>query len=187
MSFLSRLLAVASLVGCASALTSCDRAETAKPSNATASESTAIASSLSATAAPKVANAPDSGAPISAPHPNAAPARPKGARSTQSGVFTAQQATLGSDIYAGMCRSCHTGTAHTSTFKANWAGYPLSELYTYMSENMPKNDPGVLSPDEYTLVLAYLLQTLGMPPGRRPLPSDPYELGNIVLDTLPVR
>src|SRR6266566_2809656 len=91
---------------------------------------------------------------------------PDSMRSTLSGVFTAGQATRGEEIHAGMCRSCHTGATPTPTFKEKWAGRPLSELFEYVSNEMPKNSPGSLNPQDYTLVLAYILHTIGMPAGK---------------------
>lgn len=107
-------------------------------------------------------------------------------RSTMAGVYTADQATRGREIYGGRCRSCHTPGTPTPSFKAVWSGRPLSELFAYVSENMPKDNPGELTPEENTLVLAYLLQMLGMPPGREELATDPAALGKIRFDTLTV-
>src|SRR5437867_13016755 len=33
--------------------------------------------------------------------------------STLNGVYTAEQAVRGRDLYAGMCQSCHTAASHT--------------------------------------------------------------------------
>src|SRR5678815_717686 len=73
-------------------------------------------------------------------------------RSTLSGVYRTDQAEAGRDFYAGRCRSCHTPGGHVLTFKAKWAGRPLSEAFEYISQEMPKDSPGSLSPEETTLV-----------------------------------
>jgi mono/diheme cytochrome c family protein len=101
------------------------------------------------------------------------------------GVYTAEQATRGKDVYAGMCLSCHAGMGnHTGpVFRARWGGHDVQELYGFISENMPKNDPGSLSPDEYASVVAYLLQLNGMPAGPTPLPSDTVALKTMTIDT----
>src|SRR5262245_50179655 len=107
-----------------------------------------------------------------------------GSRSTLEGVYTEAQAERGRDLYAGMCRSCHTVATHTPTFKVSWSGRPLSELFEYISQNMPQNSPGALSPDEYTSVLAYMLRMLGMPAGQTDLPNEATLLAAIRFDTL---
>jgi mono/diheme cytochrome c family protein len=109
---------------------------------------------------------------------------PAAARSTLDGVFTAVQALAGREEYAGRCRSCHTQAAHVLTFKAAWAGRPLSEPFQYISENMPKDSPGSLRPEETAVVLSYFLQLIGMPAGRDTLPADVEALGTIRIDTV---
>jgi len=119
----------------------------------------------------------------------AARARPVGpmaqdsARSTRSGVYTADQATRGRELYALSCVSCHSAVSHTGpAFVAKWEGRPLSDLYEFIRGAMPKNEPGSLSRREYTLVLAYLLQMNRMPAGKAELPGDSTALGRIRIE-----
>jgi len=108
-------------------------------------------------------------------------------RSTVDGVFTSAQATRGADVYNMLCQSCHSAESHTGTpFRNNWVGKPLAELFGYISSEMPKTEPGSLSPEEYTLVLAYILKMNGMPAGRRALTADAAQLDSIRID-LPKR
>jgi mono/diheme cytochrome c family protein len=95
-------------------------------------------------------------------------------RTTADGVYTAAQAKSGGDLYTMLCQSCHAAITHTGTpFRAKWVGRTLADLYTYIREEMPKTEPGSLSEEEYTLVLAYILRMNGMPAGRRALdPAD---------------
>lgn len=105
------------------------------------------------------------------------------ARTTLSGVYTAEQATRGKDVYAGMCQSCHTAASHTGqVFVNNWNGKSLAELWVYITENMPKSEPGSLSNREYVLVLAYMLRVNGMPAGRDELRADPEALAQIRIE-----
>lgn len=109
-------------------------------------------------------------------------------RTTKSGVYTAAQASRGGELYALQCSSCHSPATHASpAFVAKWTGHPLAELYRYMNDEMPKENPGSLSAREYTLVLAYLLKMNGMPAGRADLPSDPAQLEKITIDLKPMR
>ena len=112
---------------------------------------------------------------------------PSPTRSTLDGVFTSGQATAGRKLYGLRCKSCHTPEGHSATIKAKWNGRLLSELFQYISENMPKDNPGGLEPDEDVQALAYLLQTTGMPAGNDALAADEAALSAIRFDTLGTR
>jgi hypothetical protein len=60
----------------------------------------------------------------------------------------------------------------------------LWDLFAWISDNMPKNSEGSLSPKEYADVLAFTLQALGMPAGKTEMPADSLTLMNIRFDTL---
>lgn len=118
----------------------------------------------------------------------ATPLRPVGAqdaatapaRTTMSGVYTYAQANRGKNVYAGMCRSCHTPASHTGvTFATWWEGRQLSDLFGYVSQMMPKNAPATLSKEEYADVVAYLLRMNGFPYGKDELPPDTVALKTI--------
>lgn len=102
---------------------------------------------------------------------------------TGSGVYTRAQALRGQDVYAGNCRSCHTPESHTGAlFVARWQGKALLELYAYIRDQMPRNDPGTLTPEEYADVTAYLLRMNRMPPGAVELSADTLALKAIRID-----
>jgi hypothetical protein len=107
--------------------------------------------------------------------------------STRSGIYTEAQATRGNDTYSNLCQSCHTPAAHTGKFLATWAGRPLSDLFEYLSTEMPKIDPGSLQPNEYAQVLAYMLKLNGLPAGQKELPADVAVLKSIRIDTALVK
>ena len=109
---------------------------------------------------------------------------PEPRRSTLDGVFSAAQAASGRDAYALRCRSCHTPGDHSATIKAKWSGRALFELFQYIGENMPKNDPGILEAGENARILAYLLETAGLPAGGEALPADSAGLSSIRFDTV---
>ncbi len=92
---------------------------------------------------------------------------------TMDGVYTTKQAVRGRDVYAGTCRSCHSPQSHTGeTFETWWRGKQLSELFTFVRTQMPKNDPGSLAAEDVADVVAYLLEMNGMPAGKRELYPD---------------
>lgn len=106
-------------------------------------------------------------------------------RTTMDGVYTMAQATRGSDVFAAYCKSCHTPTVHSGPpFRSKWFGRALSDLYSYMRREMPKNDPGSISDADYARALAYLLRINGMPAGTVPLAADSAALHHIRLDSV---
>ena len=108
--------------------------------------------------------------------------------STLSGVYTDEQADRGKDVYAGACRSCHTPASHTgATFNRWWRGKRLSDLFGFISTNMPKNDPGSLAPEDAADVTAYLLKINAMPAGTAELPPDIDSLKKFRIETKPSR
>jgi S-disulfanyl-L-cysteine oxidoreductase SoxD len=103
---------------------------------------------------------------------------------TRSGVYTAPQASRGEDVYVGYCKSCHTPESHTGAqFRATWNGRKLSDLFSFIRERMPKNDPASLSDGEYADVTAYLLKLNKMPLGKTDLPADSTRLAAIRIVT----
>ncbi len=111
------------------------------------------------------------------------PAVPDSIRSTRAGVYTAAQVALGRDIYAMSCASCHSALSHTGPeFVTKWGGRTLWDLFRFVSELMPKSEPGSLSQREYLRVVAYLLKMNGMPPGSGELPADSTALKQIRIE-----
>ena len=106
------------------------------------------------------------------------------APSTLSGVYTAEQAARGKDVYAGNCRSCHTPQSHTGEMFATWwKGKTLAALFTFVSTQMPKNDPGSLAPEDAADVVAYLLQMNAMPAGKTEIYPDADSLRKFRIET----
>jgi hypothetical protein len=82
-----------------------------------------------------------------------------------------------------MCQSCHTTASHTGViFNNTWAGRPLSDLFAYVAEKMPKNEPGSLTREEYADVVAHILRLNGMPIGFDELPADSIALRQIKIE-----
>jgi len=47
---------------------------------------------------------------------------------------------------------------------------------------MPKDDPGSLSPEEYSAIISYMLRESGYPAGEEDLPADTRSLRGIGLE-----
>ena len=113
---------------------------------------------------------------------------PPASRSTRAGVYTADQALKGQELYAMHCVSCHSAVTHTGPeFAAKWEGRPFWELYSFVRDAMPKSDPGSLTEREYITVLAYMLRMNGMPAGEAALSADSTELSRIRIEFKPAR
>ena len=103
---------------------------------------------------------------------------------TRSGIYTTAQAQRGREVYAGYCRSCHTPESHTgATFNAWWNKHTLWDLYAFIRDRMPKNEPSSLSDEEYAAVTAYLLRMNKMPAGANELPMDSLVMKTIRIET----
>ncbi|HTW86102.1 MAG TPA: cytochrome c [Candidatus Sulfotelmatobacter sp.] len=98
-----------------------------------------------------------------------------GAAPAAPALYTAGQAATGAAVYAGKCALCHGAALEGG------AGPPLSgpnlttlgtkthltvgDMFGYITTNMPFNDPGSLSHDQYVAALAYILKQNGYPAG----------------------
>lgn len=107
-------------------------------------------------------------------------------RTTHAGVYSREQAVRGQQVFLTACKNCHTPESHTSdAFVAKWNGKPLSELYQYIRDQMPKNEPGSLAAAEYADVLAYVLRLNRIPAGDADLPTEVNAVKSIRLDIKP--
>lgn len=116
------------------------------------------------------------------PVPSAVPTAPTrdSARTTLDGVYTLVQANAGRDIFAGVCKECHANNVYAGQpLRQRWNGRTLGELFGYLRREMPKSNPGSLSDQDYTNVIAYLLRLNEMPTGRQPLAVDSSALHDI--------
>jgi mono/diheme cytochrome c family protein len=89
--------------------------------------------------------------------------------STLAGVYTGDQAKRGKEAYLTFCRSCHLPSTSNS-FAKRWAGKTILDLFTYIYETMPDNNPRSVSETDDADIIGYLLQATGMPAGSRELP-----------------
>ena len=105
---------------------------------------------------------------------------------TADGVYTRAQAEAGREVFALACQNCHAPTQHAGAeFRTKWFGRSLGELFGYLRREMPKTDPGTLSDEEYSQLVAYLMRINRMPPGAIPLAADSLALHRIRIDSVP--
>jgi glycine/D-amino acid oxidase-like deaminating enzyme len=104
----------------------------------------------------------------------------KEAVSSLTGVYSQAQARKGGETYRKFCSACHATVSHSGdAFQSTWGGRSAAELFDYLRTTMPNDNPGKLSPTQYTDIVAYLLQLNGMPAGTRSLAPDPKQLEQI--------
>ena len=95
------------------------------------------------------------------------------ALTTQSGVFTDEQANRGKQTFYSSCLSCHALSEQSgAAFDQHWKDHPLSDLYTYVITQMPQNDPGSMDANTTADVVAFLLKLNAMPAGTKELAAD---------------
>ena len=71
------------------------------------------------------------------------------------------------------CARCHSIQEFTGpAFNTVWAGTPASALYLRIANTMPMDQPGSLGTEQTTALLAYILDSNGMPSGNQPLSGD---------------
>ena len=104
-------------------------------------------------------------------------AEPTRMRTTNDGVYSAEQAARGRVLFTDVCIVCHTDPLGRSS----WQGKPLGEVYTKILKFMPDDSPGTLRSTEVTDALAYILNSNGVAAGADPLPDDVAVLDRIIV------
>ena len=64
----------------------------------------------------------------------------------------------------------------------DWEGQPVGSLFELIKASMPEDNPGDLSRQQYSNLVAYLLQVNGLPAGEHELGNDPMQLDKIVIE-----
>ena len=109
--------------------------------------------------------------------------RTVGAQDTKTqwdGVYTAEQAGRGEDLYGSKCGGCHGAELNGGelapsltggVFVGNWSDLTLSDLAERIRTSMPQNNPGSLSREQTADIVAFLLQKGNYPVGMQELPA----------------
>ena len=79
-------------------------------------------------------------------------------KTTNDGVYTAEQAARGKTVFEAKCTACHESARFTGdTFYESWNGKPMKDIWDVASGTMPEDNPGSLKQQEYGDILAYFL------------------------------
>ena len=115
--------------------------------------------------------------------------------------FSKSQVQAGKKAYAQNCAACHgsslqggagpalEGSKFESSLK--FGNMSSKQLYEFIAQHMPKNDPGSLSESHYLQIFSYILSQNGFPSGQAdltkkdvkkikllPLPDQKHASGN---------
>jgi len=116
------------------------------------------------------------------------------ASSAAGGGFTAAQAANGASTYSADCSQCHgaqleggagpalSGASFGKSIQASYTTAGL--LYDFVAKQMPANNPGSLTQQQYADVVAFVLQNNGFTPGATALTAQ--NAGAVNLAAAPV-
>ena len=92
---------------------------------------------------------------------------------TADGIFTMAQAERGAQLFRGVCSECHDAEDWTDqAFRGRWEDQSVFQLWYYINDRMPYDDPWSLSRQQVTDVLTYILQLNQLPAGEAELATD---------------
>jgi mono/diheme cytochrome c family protein len=104
------------------------------------------------------------------------------ARSLRDGVFTANQAAQGQQLFAQECSMCHQAANYTGVnFAAKWGEGTLGDVYQDVALTMPPANAGGLTPATYASIVAFFASESGYTAGNEALPGDVAQLRAIAI------
>jgi len=112
-------------------------------------------------------------------------------RSVWDGVYTEDQAKQGQGYYNSQCASCHGDQLNGGEmapplaggeFLSNWNQLTVGDLFERIQTGMPPSDPGKVSRETKTLIVAYILQANKFPAGTTDLPSATEAMKQIKIE-----
>ena len=87
--------------------------------------------------------------------------------------YTIEQAERGKRVFNAVCVECHSRSDMSNDdFRLKWNGRSALDLYERIRTTMPDNSPGSRSTEEYTDIVAYMMQLNGLPSDDIPLSAD---------------
>jgi mono/diheme cytochrome c family protein len=97
----------------------------------------------------------------------------------QNVSYSAAQASAGDKLFAAKCSACHGEhleggagpalTGATLNTLAKNTKLTVGDMFTFISQQMPLNEPASLTHDQYVAIMAYILHYNGYKTGVKPL------------------
>ena len=116
-----------------------------------------------------------------------------------SGVYSKEQGARGEEVHSSVCGKCHgprlngagwpdqppSPAIAREGFLMRWEDKSLAELYGYIREGMPADNPGILTEQQAVDAIAHMLAISNVPAGDKELKPDEGALGAIVIKKAP--
>lgn len=114
-------------------------------------------------------------------------------RTVWDGVYTAEQAARGQQLFKDKCGYCHRddlagGGSEAGApalkgpiFTIRWRDEPLADLFATIGTTMPQNKPDSMMPQDVIDIVSFLLKANEMPAGEAELPPNLEELKTILM------
>jgi mono/diheme cytochrome c family protein len=111
--------------------------------------------------------------------------------SVWDGVYSADQAKRGADVYAKSCAMCHgdelegEGQAPPlagSEFTSAWNNQTVDDVFEIVKSTMPADKPGSLTRAQNADLFAFIFQKNRFPAGKAELPQDAAALKKITIE-----
>lgn len=109
-------------------------------------------------------------------------AQDRASADSTAAMYTTAQADRGDTVFRRDCGACHATSEFKGAFFLNrWSTGTAYQLFDFLRTQMPIDNPGKLTAEEYVAVITYLLSVNGYPSGDRAMPADPEALRTITL------
>jgi len=99
----------------------------------------------------------------------AATAQEKAVKTVWDGVYTADQAKRGGEVFGRRCMVCHSTGFQRTGFIERWREDKLTGFFNFISTNMPRDYPGSLKQNEYVDIASYIMSNNDLPAGAQEL------------------
>ena len=108
--------------------------------------------------------------------------------------YSAAQATAGDKLYAAKCSACHgehleggagpgLSGATLTTLSKN-TKLTIGDMFTFISQQMPLNEPASLTHEQYVSIMAFILHYNGYKTGAKPLTYASATNSTVVVQSL---
>lgn len=85
---------------------------------------------------------------------------------TMDAIYTVAQAQRGEEVYQELCSECHDTEDWTEpAFQGRWTDQSTFQLWYYINDRMPYDNPWSLSRQQVTDVMTYIFQLNDLPAG----------------------
>lgn len=106
--------------------------------------------------------------------------------STVEGVYSDAQARRGQATFNATCLSCHVPEDYTGdAFQSKFVGGTVFDMYENIRTSMPQDNPGSLTNQQYTDLVAYLFKLNGLPTRGTDLPAVTDSMKAIKVEAKP--